>query len=123
MAEVPHGIPEVLYNFPVLTGQSLYKYDLTHIILHAGTTDYKHFIEEHSLSEVRDLYHEEATMVCPLYQSIADYILLQHNLHPPRSFEEAFNVYSLLINTNYTITCRELIMIMMKQRHCVRSSI
>ena len=38
-------------------------------------------------------------MVCPLYQSIADAILSQHNLNSPTDVSEALGVYLLLLET------------------------
>ena len=38
-------------------------------------------------------------MVCPLYQSIADIILAQHNATCPETFEEACIMYFYLVET------------------------
>ena len=66
---------------------------------HAGAEDYKQDIDYQLLSELNSLFCEEVVMVCPLYAMIADNILTQNNINSTTSFEEARNVYILLVET------------------------
>lgn len=67
--------------------------------MHAGSEDYRQRVSDQLLSEVEHLFSEEVVMVCPLYQSIADIILAQHNVTCPETFEEACIMYFYLVET------------------------
>ena len=107
MAEVPSGIPEVLYNFPTIHGGWAYNMYiiLTACIicippcLYTGAQDYKHTISNQTISEVKLLLDKEPVMVCPRYQCLADNILKQYNISQPKNFEEGFGVYLFLVQT------------------------
>ena len=100
MAEVPHGVPEVMYNFPEIHG----KWVIIGIIIIAsnnylisGANDYKYYVSEQLLCEVDSNFCEEVDTVCPQYKSVADFILAYNNISIPTNFEEALEVYFFLI--------------------------
>ena len=49
--------------------------------------------------EVEQLYNEKPTIVCPLYESLADTVLAHYDIASPINIEEALTVFFVLIQT------------------------
>lgn len=102
MAELPHGVPEVLYQFPNIHGDIIIALFMScahlRLICVSVVEDFKHEL----FSEVENLFYEAVVIVCLLYQSIADIILKHYSIIPPTNFEDAWfllvDIFSDIMN-------------------------
>lgn len=72
---------------------------IIHMFIGAAIQDYKHAISDEILTEVEQLFAEEAVIVSPLYHSLAEDVIANFHVLPPTNFEEAMLVYFILINS------------------------
>lgn len=93
MAELLHGVPEVLYQFPNIHGDIIIALSMScahlRLICVSVVEDFKRPVSDELFSEVENLFYEAVVIVCLLYQSIADIILKHYSIIPPTNFEDA----------------------------------
>ena len=99
MAELPNGVPEVLYNFPTLHGSSLqstHYYHASCIAFIIGVEDYKRTVSNRHIYQAKQLFSEEPIMVCQYFKETADEILRVLRKDVPTNFNEALEVFFIL---------------------------
>ena len=99
MAELPHGIPDVLYNFPSLYGTYIRSciavLKLSGII--TGVENYKQRFCDSSIDHIQRLYSEEPVLVCSDFKDAATEILHMLDVNTLTNFYDALQAYFILL--------------------------
>lgn len=81
MAEAPGGIPNVLYEFPVLT----------------GVDNFKCYVQDQTIQILKNQYSTKPTIVNENYKNLADALVEQHHLPTPSNLKNAIELFFSLL--------------------------